>query len=86
MTASWPTRTTSARTIVDRLRTITIALLTPFFSSLHAGLLTSFARPVTGIGTIIALFAVEIVTKVVAVWPAAGGFGMNGGIPPTQRC
>jgi Kef-type K+ transport system membrane component KefB len=55
------------RIIVDRLRTIAFALLTPFFF-LRAGLLISFPALWAGLGGIAALFAVKMLTKVVAVW------------------
>lgn len=64
------------RIIVDRLRTIAFALLTPFFF-LRAGLLISFPALVAGIGVIALLFAVKMVTKVVAVWPAAAVCGLD---------
>lgn len=58
------------RVIVDRLRTLAFALLTPFFF-LRAGLLVSFPALVSGLGVIAALFAVKMVAKGVAVWPTA---------------
>lgn len=63
------------RVIVDRLRTIAFALLTPFFF-IRAGLLVSFPALAAGAGAIAVLFAVKILTKAVAVWPVAAGFGM----------
>lgn len=63
------------RIVVDRLRTIAFALLTPFFF-LHAGLLVSFPALVAGAGTIGLLFVVKMVTKAVVVWPTAAMFGM----------
>jgi Kef-type K+ transport system membrane component KefB len=65
------------RIIVDRLRTIAFALLTPFFF-LRAGLLISFPALVTGAGAIALLFAVKMLTKTVAVWPTAALFRMRG--------
>ncbi len=62
--------------IVDRLRTIAFALLTPFFF-LRAGLLISFPAPIAGIGVIGVLFAVKMITKVVAVWPPAAVCGLD---------
>jgi Kef-type K+ transport system membrane component KefB len=53
------------RIIVDRLRTIAFALLTPFFF-LRAGLLISFPA-LWALGGIAALFGVKMLTKVVAV-------------------
>lgn len=64
------------RLVVDRLRTIAFALLTPFFF-LRAGLLISFADLVRGVGVIAVLFAVKMVTKVGAVWPTSAAFGLN---------
>jgi Kef-type K+ transport system membrane component KefB len=63
------------RVIVDRLRTIAFALLTPFFF-IRAGLLISFPALVAGAGTIALLFAVKMLTKAVSVWPTSGLFGM----------
>lgn len=64
------------RIIVDRLRTIAFALLTPFFF-LKAGLLISFPALIAGIGVIVVLFVVKMVTKSVAVWPTAAVFGLD---------
>jgi Kef-type K+ transport system membrane component KefB len=58
------------RVIVDRLRTIAFALLTPFFF-LRAGLLISFPALVSGAAIIALLFTVKMITKVAAVWPTA---------------
>ncbi len=63
------------RVIVDRLRTIAFALLTPFFF-LRAGLLISFPALIRGLGVIALLFGVKMVTKMLAVWPTAAGFGL----------
>ena len=63
------------RVIVDRLRTIAFALLTPFFF-IRAGLLISFPALVAGAGTIALLFAVKMLTKAVSVWPTSGLFGL----------
>ncbi len=64
------------RIIVDRLRTIAFAFLTPFFF-LRAGLLISFSAMAAGAGAIAVLFAVKMVTKTVAVWPTAAVFGQG---------
>jgi Kef-type K+ transport system membrane component KefB len=64
------------RVIVDRLRTIAFALLTPFFF-IRAGLLISFPALVAGAGTIGLLFAVKMLTKAATVWPASALFGMR---------
>jgi Kef-type K+ transport system membrane component KefB len=64
------------RIIVDRLRTIGFALLTPFFF-IRAGLLVSFPALAAGAGTIGLLFLVKMLTKGVTVWPTAALFGMR---------
>lgn len=64
------------RLIVDRLRTIAFALLTPFFF-LRAGLLISFPDLIAGAGVIALLFAVKMVTKTGSVWPTAAAFGLD---------
>jgi Kef-type K+ transport system membrane component KefB len=61
------------RTVVDRLRTIAFALLTPFFF-LRAGLLISFPALVSGAAVIALLFAVKMVAKGASVWPTAAAF------------
>lgn len=61
------------RAVVDRLRAVAFALLTPFFF-LRAGLLISFSALAGGIVVIALLFAVKMVTKVVAIWPTASLF------------
>jgi Kef-type K+ transport system membrane component KefB len=63
------------RIIVDRLRTISFALLTPFFF-IRAGLLISFPAVAAGAGSILLLFAVKMVTKGAVVWPTAAVFKM----------
>ncbi|MEP6695451.1 MAG: cation:proton antiporter [Pseudonocardiales bacterium] len=68
------------RIIVDRLRTIAFALLTPFFF-LRAGLLISFPALLPGAGVIALLFGVKMVAKTVAVWPMSALFGL----PPRER-
>ena len=64
------------RIIVDRLRTIAFALLTPFFF-IRAGLLVSFPALWSGLGAIALLFGVKMLTKGVAVWPASAAFGLK---------
>ena len=68
------------RVLVDRIRSIAFALLTPFFF-LHAGLLISAPALVAGAGVIALLFGVKIVTKLLGVWPAASALG----IPASER-
>lgn len=57
------------RVLMDRMRAIAFALLTPFFF-LHAGLLINARALVTGAGVIGALLLVKISAKFVGVWPA----------------
>ena len=61
------------RIVMDRIRAIAFALLTPFFF-LQAGVRISASALVTGAGIIGALFAVKMVTKLVGVWPTATVF------------
>ncbi len=61
------------RTLVDRIRSIAFALLTPFFF-LHAGTLISAPALVSGAGVIGLLFGVKMVTKLCGVWPTAAAF------------
>jgi Kef-type K+ transport system membrane component KefB len=61
------------RVLMDRLRSIGFAFLTPFFF-LRAGTLISAPALVTGAGVIAALLSVKLVSKVVGVWPTAGAF------------
>jgi Kef-type K+ transport system membrane component KefB len=61
------------RVILDRIRTIAFALLTPFFF-LRAGTLISASALVTGAGVIVTLFFVKMATKILGVWPTASAF------------
>ncbi len=61
------------RIILDRIRAISFALLTPFFF-LRAGLLISAPALVSGAGIIGALFIVKMVTKLIGVWPTSAAF------------
>ncbi len=61
------------RVILERIRTIAFALLTPFFF-LRAGTLISASALITGAGVIGALFAVKMVTKFLGVWPTSTYF------------
>lgn len=55
---------------------VAFALLTPFFF-LRAGLLISFPALLSGAAVIGLLFAVKMVTKVIAVYPLAVAFRMS---------
>jgi Kef-type K+ transport system membrane component KefB len=61
------------RVIMDRIRTIAFAFLTPFFF-LRAGTLISARELVSGAGIIGALFLVKMATKFVGVWPTSTAF------------
>ncbi len=61
------------RVLIERMRSIAFALLTPFFF-LRAGLLISGRALVAGAGVIALLFAVKMVTKLAGVWPVAAAF------------
>jgi Kef-type K+ transport system membrane component KefB len=64
------------RVLIDRMRAIAFALLTPFFF-LRAGLLVSVSSIGAGAGAIALLFSVKMLTKVVGVWPMAAAFGVE---------
>jgi Kef-type K+ transport system membrane component KefB len=68
------------RVLVDRMRSIAFALLTPFFF-LRAGLLISAPALVSGAGVIAMLFVVKMIAKGVGVWPMAAAFA----IPRRER-
>jgi Kef-type K+ transport system membrane component KefB len=70
----------SDRVLIDRLRSISFALLTPFFF-LRAGVLISAPVLVSGAGVIALLLGVKLVSKAAGVWPTARLFG----IPAQER-
>ena len=70
----------SGRVLIDRLRSISFALLTPFFF-LRAGVLISAPVLVSGAGVIALLLGVKLVSKAAGVWPTARLFG----IPAQER-
>jgi Kef-type K+ transport system membrane component KefB len=61
------------RVLMDRLRSIAFAVLTPFFF-LRAGTLISAPALVTGAGVIGALLLVKLAAKMAGVWPVATAF------------
>jgi Kef-type K+ transport system membrane component KefB len=65
------------RVLMDRMRAIAFALLTPFFF-LHAGLLINARVLVTGAGVIGSLLLVKLAAKFAGVWPAATAFKVPG--------
>jgi Kef-type K+ transport system membrane component KefB len=68
------------RVVMDRMRSIAFALLTPFFF-LRAGLLISAPALLSGAGVILLLLAVKLTAKGIGVWPMAAAFG----IPRRER-
>jgi Kef-type K+ transport system membrane component KefB len=61
------------RVLMDRLRSIAFALLTPFFF-LRAGTLISAPALVAGAGVIAVLLVVKLAAKMIGVWPVAAAF------------
>ena len=61
------------RVLMDRLRSIAFALLTPFFF-LRAGTLISAPALVTGAAVIGVLLLVKLAAKLIGVWPVAAAF------------
>jgi Kef-type K+ transport system membrane component KefB len=61
------------RVLIDRMRSICFALLTPFFF-LRAGTLIYAPALVSGAGVILALLSVKLLTKGIGVWPTARAF------------
>jgi Kef-type K+ transport system membrane component KefB len=68
------------RVLIDRMRSIAFALLTPFFF-LRAGLLISAHALVSGAGVIALLLVVKLFAKGIGVLPTARAFG----IPARER-
>lgn len=68
------------RVLIERMRSICFALLTPFFF-LRAGTLISASALVAGAGVIAALLVVKLIAKGIGVWPTARAFG----IPQRER-
>jgi len=68
------------RVLIDRIRSISFALLTPFFF-LRAGVLISAPELVSGAGIIALLLGVKLISKAVGVWPTAKLFK----IPQRER-
>ena len=61
------------RVLMDRLRAIAFAVLTPFFF-LRAGTLIAAPELLRGAGIIAALLLVKLVAKLAGVWPVATAF------------
>jgi len=61
------------KVLVNRMRSIAFALLTPFYF-LKAGLFVSLPAVAAGAGLIVALLLVKMATKALVVWPSAKAF------------
>jgi len=61
------------RVLMDRLRSIAFALLTPFFF-LRAGTLIAAPALISGAGVIGVLLLVKLAAKITGVWPVAAAF------------
>ena len=59
--------------LIDRMRSIAFALLTPFYF-LKAGLFVNLPAVVAGAGLIAALLGIKLATKFIGVWPVARAF------------
>ena len=64
------------RLLMDRMRSIAFAFLTPFFF-LRAGVLVSVPALVGGAGVIGLLFLTKMASKLLGVWPTAAAFGVG---------
>lgn len=64
------------RVVVNRMRSIAFALLTPFFF-IKAGLLISLPAVAAGFGMVLILLFVKVGAKIVGVWPMARVSGMS---------
>ena len=63
------------KVLILRMRSITFALLTPFFF-IKAGTLISLPALLASLGLLVALFGVKMVTKIIGVWPMCRIFKM----------
>ena len=59
--------------LIDRMRSIAFALLTPFYF-LKAGLFVSLPAVVAGAGLIVVLLGLKLGTKAIGVWPVTRAF------------
>lgn len=64
------------RTLVERMRTISFTIFTPFYF-IKAGLYVSLKAVWISIGVIILLLLLKVVTKTIGVWPSTRAFKMN---------
>jgi Kef-type K+ transport system membrane component KefB len=63
------------KVLILRMRSITFALLTPFFF-IKAGTLISLPALLASLGLLVALFWVKMITKLIGVWPMCRIFRM----------
>ena len=63
------------KVLIFRLRSITFALLTPFFF-IKAGTLISLPALLASLGLLVALFWVKMIAKIIGVWPMCRIFKM----------
>ena len=63
------------KVLIFRMRSITFALLTPFFF-IKAGTLISLPALLASLGLLVALFRVKMITKIIGVWPMCRIFKM----------
>lgn len=64
------------KVLINRIRTIAFALLTPFFF-IKAGTLVSLPALLAGLLLIIVLLALKVTTKFIGVWPLTRAFKMT---------
>jgi Kef-type K+ transport system membrane component KefB len=64
------------KVLINRMRTIAFALLTPFFF-IKAGTLVSLPALLAGLLLIIVLLGLKVTTKFIGVWPLAHAFQMT---------
>jgi Kef-type K+ transport system membrane component KefB len=61
------------RVLVERMRSIAFAMLTPFFF-IKAGTYISLPALVAGFGLIVLLLGIKLLTKIIGVWPLTRAF------------
>lgn len=64
------------KTLVNRMRTITFTVFTPFYF-IKAGLNVSLTAVWASLGIIIALFLMKVFCKMIGVWPSSRAFKMG---------
>ncbi|HLQ32095.1 MAG TPA: cation:proton antiporter [Chloroflexota bacterium] len=64
------------KVLVNRMRSTAFALLTPFYF-LKAGLFVSLPAVAAGVGLILALLLVKMISKAASVWPTSRAFGLT---------